>query len=63
MSDGYHTCDRCHGEGVVITCIDDLCANSDHCIHGDGEETCPECGGSGEIYDFPEDWHDECDGE
>jgi hypothetical protein len=33
-------CGRCGGRGYVITCIDDLCRNSDECIHGDGEELC-----------------------
>jgi hypothetical protein len=43
-------CDECMGTGIIITCCDDLCANSDHCIHGDGEAPCPECEGSGQIY-------------
>ena len=34
-------------EGIIITCCDDLCANTDHCIHGDGEEVCPTCEGNG----------------
>jgi len=38
-------CERCNGRGYVIVCWDDLCANSDRCIHGDGERVCPECGG------------------
>jgi protein gp37 len=46
---GPETCQRCDGEGTVVTCWDDLCANSDHCIHGDGEAPCPECGGYGEV--------------
>lgn len=54
------TCPECHGEGFIVTCIDDICRGSDYCIHGDGEETCPRCGGEGEIYpdeDFdPEDY-------
>lgn len=38
-------CVECNGKGYIITCWDDLCANSDRCIHGDGEEICPSCGG------------------
>lgn len=40
-------CDYCRGEGVVVTCIDDLCAGEDECIHGDGYGPCPECRGRG----------------
>lgn len=40
-------CEVCGGRGWIIVCCDDLCANSDRCIHGDGERVCPECGGSG----------------
>jgi len=36
--DGY--CETCGGTGIIITCCDDLCANGDHCIHGDGEDIC-----------------------
>lgn len=39
------TCLTCGGTGIIITCMDDICVGSDHCIHGDGEEVCPECGG------------------
>lgn len=41
--DGY--CELCGGEGVIITCCDDICVGSGHCIHGDGEEMCPKCFG------------------
>ncbi|KKW13433.1 MAG: hypothetical protein UY48_C0001G0054 [Candidatus Gottesmanbacteria bacterium GW2011_GWB1_49_7] len=37
-------CDMCGGEGIIITCFDDICVGSGHCIHGDGEELCPNCG-------------------
>ena len=47
--DGYVTCDVCHGSGSVITCPDDMCATSDTCMHGDGEEVCSECGGEGDV--------------
>ena len=40
-------CQTCYGQGV--DCCDDLCANTDRCIHGDGEITCPECHGEGEV--------------
>jgi hypothetical protein len=43
-------CNTCHGLGYIVTCCDDVCANSDHCIHGNGEETCPDCGGDGEEH-------------
>jgi hypothetical protein len=45
------TCERCGGEGIIITCIDDLCVGGGHCIHGDGEEVCPDCFGEGEVDD------------
>ena len=41
------TCPDCDGKGYIITCWDDLCANSDHCMHGDGEEWCRTCQGEG----------------
>jgi len=37
-------CDLCGGEGIIITCCDDICVGGGHCIHGDGEEMCPRCG-------------------
>lgn len=40
-------CYRCNGEGFIITCMDDLCAGEDRCIHGDGEQMCSACGGTG----------------
>ena len=40
---GY--CDLCGGEGIIITCADDICVGGGHCIHGDGEEICPKCFG------------------
>jgi hypothetical protein len=46
------TCPHCDGEGIIITCCDDMCNGIGHCIHGDGEETCPTCDGEGEIDDF-----------
>ena len=42
-------CDNCHGNGEVVTCWDDLCANSDECIHGDGYGTCRACRGEGRV--------------
>lgn len=44
-----NTCNRCNGTGEIVTCCDDLCANSDTCIHGDGYATCPTCKGEGFI--------------
>jgi hypothetical protein len=38
-------CELCDGEGVIITCCDDICVGGGHCIHGDGEEVCPKCHG------------------
>ncbi len=52
------TCLRCDGEGIIITCCDDLCVGIGHCIHGDGEEVCPECNGEGEIDDWIDDDQD-----
>ena len=52
MSDDFsepESCYYCFGRGFVITCPDDMCANNDHCIHGDGEMICPICKGEGEI--------------
>ena len=45
--DDLETCQRCLGEGFEVICWDDLCANSDSCMHGDGEGVCPECEGAG----------------
>lgn len=42
-------CWKCHGEGWLITCIDDICHGSGHCMHTDGEELCAVCGGEGWI--------------
>lgn len=36
-------CPHCDGSGVIITCIDDMCAGGDRCIHGDGEDPCGHC--------------------
>ena len=43
------TCQRCNETGEEVICCDDLCANSDECIHGDGYAPCSECGGVGQI--------------
>jgi RecJ-like exonuclease len=43
------TCDKCHGTGFVVECVDDLCNGQDYCIHGDGNVVCPECRGDGEV--------------
>lgn len=53
-------CNQCNGTGEIVTCWDDLCANSDTCIHGDGYATCPTCKGEGFIpVDEDEDeWDD-----
>jgi hypothetical protein len=42
-------CETCMGEGIIITCCDDICVGGGHCIHGDGEEICPDCLGEGEV--------------
>lgn len=49
------TCLTCGGEGIIITCCDDICVGSGHCIHGDGEEYCPDCEGEGFIDDDSDD--------
>jgi hypothetical protein len=38
-------CPACGGEGIIITCCDDMCIGAGHCFHGDGEMLCPTCGG------------------
>lgn len=43
------SCTRCWGEGQIVTCIDDMCADTDTCIHGDGYAICPDCKGKGEV--------------
>ena len=40
-------CQDCSGEGIVVICWDDMCANSDECIHGDGYGPCRACHGTG----------------
>jgi hypothetical protein len=45
---GY--CWRCDGKGYIVVCIDDLCRNADHCMHGDGEQICPTCKGASGDY-------------
>jgi len=47
-------CPECGGEGIIITCSDDMCVGSGECVHWNGEETCPTCGGTGEVLE-PED--------
>lgn len=47
-------CPECGGKGYIITCCDDICVGSDHCIHGDGEDVCEECEGEGVLRNFPE---------
>jgi len=49
------SCSRCEGKGYIVVCIDDMCAGSDECIHGDGEIACRVCNGTG--YDP----RDDCD--
>lgn len=51
-------CPHCHGEGFIITCVDDLCHGAGYCMHGDGEADCPECGGTGELWDEDDDYYD-----
>jgi hypothetical protein len=46
---GPYTCWGCGGSGVRIFCLDDLCRNSDHCMHGDGDGPCPQCRGEGAL--------------
>lgn len=50
IGDGTYTCDECGGEGVIITCYDDICVGQGYCIHGDGESICPKCDGDGVLY-------------
>lgn len=58
------TCITCWGEGYIVTCIDDICVGSGHCIHGDGEMICPDCHGEGDTFDDDDiggygDWYDD----
>lgn len=41
--DDLADCQRCDGEGMVLTCIDDMCRGTGECIHGDGWDPCPDC--------------------
>lgn len=43
------TCWQCDGEGLLLTCIDDMCRGAGECMHGDGYSECPECDGTGYI--------------
>jgi hypothetical protein len=45
-------------DGEVVDCIDDMCAGSDRCIHGDGYGPCGRCKGTGWLGD-PDDYGDE----
>jgi hypothetical protein len=45
-------------DGEVVICIDDMCAGSDRCIHGDGYGICRTCKGEGYIGD-PDDGEDD----
>jgi hypothetical protein len=45
------TCLTCDGEGVIVTCCDDMCVGLGFCIHGDGFDICPDCGGEGDSFD------------
>ncbi len=46
---GFVVCHRCHGEGFILTCIDDICRGAGECMHGDGEDVCPVCNGDGSV--------------
>lgn len=37
-------CGECQ-DGMIVTCIDDICRGAGYCMHGDGERLCPRCGG------------------
>ena len=43
-SDQCNECDEMH---EVVTCCDDICIGTGHCIHGDGMSACGECYGTG----------------
>jgi len=51
-------CIRCDGEGVILTCVDDMCHGLGYCIHGYGESMWPDCKGKGWIgpEDHPTVW-------
>lgn len=56
-------CEVCGGEGVVITCWDDICVGTGRCMHGDGEEICSVCEGEGGFPDEDEQYDDYAGGE
>ena len=53
------TCPTCGGDGIIVTCLDDMCNGLGYCIHGDGEQPCPECHGEGSVYDPDDDGPDD----
>ena len=40
-------CERCHGTGEIIACVDDMCRGLAESCHGDDVEVCPDCEGRG----------------
>lgn len=46
--DDYDGCYLCGGSGFLVTCCDDMCHGSGHCMHGDGMEDCPACNKDGQ---------------
>lgn len=51
----WATCWVCEGQGLVLTCPDDLCQVAGECMHGDGESICGECKGTGEVPIYEDD--------
>ena len=45
-------CYECDGEGIKVTCMDDLCIGQGWCMHGDGMELCA-CRSDG-VFSAPE---------
>lgn len=39
--DPVEWCNLCDGDGIIVTCVDDMCRGAGECMHGDGEQLCP----------------------
>lgn len=51
--DGPYVCENCQGEGVEMSCCDDLCHGQGYCMFNPPRKgcykTCSECKGTGEV--------------
>ena len=46
---GDFTCHECHGSGLRLVCMDDMCRGMGYCQHTDGYVLCHVCKGEGEL--------------